>query len=76
MFEFCSVKKYIVENLFGPLVCQLFYKRRTVWWRDGFLRIFTLAFLLFLAHAGISNPAGISFTFALHKITYQKTHHA
>ena len=37
-----------------------------VWWRDGFLCIFTLAFLIFLSHAGglgqFSNPVGQSFT--------------
>ena len=34
----------------------------SVWWRDGFLRIFTQAFLLFLASTGGYNPAGQSFT--------------
>ncbi len=33
----------------------------SVWWRDGFLSIFALAFLLFLAPAGGSNPAGLIF---------------
>ncbi len=30
----------------------------SVWWRERFLGIFTLAFLLFLAFEGGSNPAG------------------
>ena len=35
----------------------------SVWWRHGFLlRMFTLAFLLFLDLAGGSNPVGQSFT--------------
>ena len=36
----------------------------SVWWRDGFFRIFTQAFLLFLAPVGNHLP--------LSKITYQK----
>ena len=34
----------------------------SVWWRKRFLRIFTIAFLLFLATSGSSYPAGQSFT--------------
>ena len=30
----------------------------SVWWRDGFLRIFKLDFLLFLSDTRGSNPAG------------------
>ena len=36
--------------------------KKMVWWRIGFLRILTVAFLLFLAIAGGSNPAGQLFT--------------
>ena len=38
------------------------YWTSSVWWRIGFLRIFTVAFLLFLAPADGSNTAGQSFT--------------
>ncbi len=39
-------------------ICQIIWTW-SVWWRDGFLRIFTLAFLLSLTLQGhLSNPVG------------------
>ena len=62
MFSKCIICLVNIQTEIFLFISFLKNMKKMVWWRIGFLRILTVAFLLFLAIAGGSNPAGQSFT--------------
>ena len=57
-FTYVRIKVNFGNKLCMHRLQEFIFGTSSVWGRIGFLRIFTLAFLLFLVPAGDSNPAG------------------